>query len=162
MSAVEVTHSCGHDWTHDLIKVAENKRENRAAWLATTKCTDCWSKGKRRALSRERQAERAAEQAVAEEDQKRSQLRLLRGSVKQVPWALQLRYQLLRDAYTSQVEEGELSDDDFEEMFLAPARQIPYAGWWIDNKDVTEPDMILRTFAQTPVRTSQRRPRTLS
>lgn len=86
-------------------------------------------------VSKEVQAERAAELEEAVEDQERSELPILNGSAKQVDWAVTVRYELLRDAYTSLVEEGTLEEDSFENHVLVPARRVTAARWWIDNRD---------------------------
>ncbi|WP_053384996.1 hypothetical protein [Leucobacter celer] len=53
-----------------------------------------------------------------------------------------MRYELLRDAYTGLVQEGEHSEDDFEDQVLEPARKIGRAKWWIDNRDSTSAMLI--------------------
>lgn len=47
---------------------------------------------------------------------------------------MRVRYELLRDAYTSLVEECTLDEDSFERDILTPARRITAARWWIDNR----------------------------
>lgn len=131
----DVQHKCGHTQEHDLVDKAAGERAGFAAWLAKQPCTDCWKKRQDRKVSKEVQTERAALEKQALEDQERSELPILVGSTKQTSWALRVRYELLRDAYSSLVEEGTLDEDSFESDVLAPARRVTAARWWIDNRD---------------------------
>lgn len=131
----DVQHKCGHAQERDLSDKPAGERASYAAWLAKQACTECWKKTRDRKVSKEVQAERAAELKEALEDQERSELPILNGSAKQVDWAVKVRYEFLRDAYTSLVEEGALDDDSFENNVLVPARRVTAARWWIDNRD---------------------------
>ncbi len=131
----DVQHKCGHTQERDLSDKAAGERAGFAAWLAQKPCTDCWKKRQDRKVSKEVQTERAALEEQALEDQERSELPILVGSAKQTSWALRVRYELLRDAYISLVEEGTLDEDSFEREILTPARRITAARWWIDNRD---------------------------
>ncbi|UTX53285.1 hypothetical protein [Leucobacter aridicollis] len=140
-----VQHKCGHTQERDLADKPAGERAGFAAWLANQPCTECWKKRQDRKLSKEVQTERAELEEHALEDQERSQLPILIGSSKQISWALRVRYELLRDAYTSLVEEGALDEDRFEADVLAPARLVTAARWWIDNRE--NGDMIIEILA---------------
>lgn len=131
----DVQHKCGHTQEHDLADKAAGERAGFAAWLSKQPCTECWKKRQDRKVSKEVQTERAALEEQALEDQERSELPILVGSAKQTSWALRVRYELLRDAYTSLVEEGALDEDSFESDVLVPARRVTAARWWIDNRE---------------------------
>lgn len=77
----------------------------------------------------------------AEKDAERQNLAVLRGSDKQVTWAVRVRYELMRDAYTSLVEGGQLSEADYDARVIEPARQIDLAHWWIDNRETSAADL---------------------
>lgn len=131
----DVQHKCGHAQERDLSDKPAGERAGYAAWLAKQPCTECWKKTRDRKVSKEVKAERAAELEAALEDQERSQLPILNGSTKQVDWAVKVRYELLRDAYVSLVEEGSLDEDRFETEVLTQARMVTAARWWIDNRE---------------------------
>lgn len=132
---VLIEFSCGHEDERDLSAKSAGERAGYAAWLAKSPCTDCWKKKQKRTLSKEVREERAAAHDEAVADQERSRLPVLHGSQKQCDWALRARYELLRDAYTSLVEDGSLDEERFETEVLEPARRITAARWWIDNRE---------------------------
>jgi hypothetical protein len=73
MAKYYITHSCGHEATHDLLDPI-NGRESRAAWLEKQPCMDC---------------KRAAENAAAKEAN--AGLPALEGNEKQIAWAESIR-----------------------------------------------------------------------
>lgn len=137
----DIDHKCGHAEHHDLSNLPAGKRAGRAVWLATTDCTDCFKTRNRKTLSKEVQAERAAEQQTATAQAERDQLAVLVGSEKQIEWAHRVRYELLRDTYTALVAEGTFTDDQFDAEVIVPARLIDRAHWWIDNRATSPADL---------------------
>lgn len=138
----DIEHSCGHNEVRDLSSVPAGQRAGKVAWLSSTKCFDCFKATSRRKVSKEVAAERQALHQEALDDQQRSELPILRGSDKQVRWAIDCRFALLRDGYTALVEERGLGDDAFDEQVLDPARRIDVAKWWIDNRAATSDTLI--------------------
>lgn len=141
-----ITHKCGHSEDRDLSDVAAGQRAGKAAWWAGRPCFTCFRKNSSRKLSKEVQSERDALRQEALDDQARSNLPILRGSDKQTPWATEIRFKLLRDAYEELVQDGGQSEADFEDTVLEPARGIGRAKWWIDNRDATS-EMIIELLA---------------
>lgn len=146
----DITHSCGHSESRDLSDVPAGQRAGKVAWWSEKPCFTCFRAKNRRTLSKEVQAERDAKHEDALADQERSGLPILRGSDKQVKWAIDTRYDLLRGAYTDLVEEGELDEAGFEEQVLELARRIDLAKWWIDNREATS-SMLLELLADPGV-----------
>lgn len=133
----EIDYKCGHSGTRDLSDVPAGQRAGKVEWLESTLCFDCFKAKGKRTLSKEVQAERAALMEAATEDAERSHFPVLGGSEKQTPWGTRVRYELMRDAYSELVEGGDMSEEEFEEKFIAPARRIGPAKWWIDNREAT-------------------------
>lgn len=52
------------------------------------------------------------------------------------------RYNLFRSVYDDLVQSGELSEDEFDERVLTPAKRIDRAGWWIDNRDASAAELL--------------------
>jgi len=143
-----VNHKCGHEQDHDLSGLAAGQRAGRAEWLASTDCTECWSRKRKRGVSKEVSAARQAEQAEAVAAAERDELPQLRGSAKQTEWGIRARYQVICAAYNTLVVDGGLDDSDFTTSILDPARIVDRAGWWIDNRD-TEPANLAALLADT-------------
>jgi len=139
-----ITYTCGHVENRDLSDKPAGKRSGSAKWYgAKFTCSRCFKKANG---SGETDAERDARHAK-EADERRAEAERdglpvdLVGSEKQVDWALRVRQQLLRGAYTALVEEGDLDDADYEATVLEPARPIDRARWWIDNRDIDPVDL---------------------
>lgn len=141
-SEYEIEFACGHVEDRDLSAKPAGDRAGFASWLAKTKWTSCWQRSSKREVSKEVAAERESKLQAVREDQERSQLPLLQGSDKQVPWATDVRYGLLQAAYAELVEIGGLSDDEFDSQVLEFARKVDRAKWWIDNKDVDVTELL--------------------
>lgn len=141
-----ITHKCGHSEDRDLSDVAAGQRAGKAEWWAGRPCFTCFRKNSNRTLSKEKQSERDALRQEALDDQTRSNLPILGGSDKQVSWATEIRFKLLRSAYEELVQDGNQSETDFEDTVLEPARGIGGAKWWIDNREAT-PEMIIELLA---------------
>ena len=135
---MEIEHACGHTQDRDLSNVPTEQRRNKAWGWSQQPCTECFKKASSRKLSREFQqkvaSERAAEREAALADQARSGLPLLRGSDKQQAWALTVRFNMLKGAYEEFVAAGRMTETEFEESVLEPARRIDLASWWIDQR----------------------------
>lgn len=139
-----VQYTCGHTENRDLSDKPAGKRASSAKWFGEhLVCSRCFKKQNGSDESdAERDAWHAKEAEQIREDAERDGLPIdLVGTEKQVPWALRIRAELIRGAYEALVQEGELSDADFEEQVLVPARPIDRARWWIDNKDADAADL---------------------
>lgn len=139
-----VEYTCGHIENRDLSDKPAGKRAGSAKWFGEhLVCSRCFKKQNGSGESdAERDARHAAEEKQIREDAERDGLPVdLVGTEKQVPWALRIRAELIRGAYEALVEAGELSDTEFEEQVLVPARPIDRARWWIDNKDAAAEDL---------------------
>ncbi|NQX25665.1 hypothetical protein [Curtobacterium sp. VKM Ac-2852] len=139
-----VQYTCGHTENRDLSDKPAGKRASSAKWFGEhLMCSRCFKKQNGSDESdAERDARHAKEAEQIREDAERDGLPIdLVGTEKQVPWALRIRAELIRGAYEALVQEGELSDADFEDQVLVPARPIDRARWWIDNKDADAADL---------------------
>lgn len=137
----DITYKCGHSGTRDLSAKPAGERAGYAEWLAKTDCFDCFKGKKSRGISAELKAERAAEETQAREEAERLALAVLRGSEKQVAWAMRVRHELLIGAYHELVDAGQLDDADYDELIIAKAKLIDRAGWWIDNREMAPGDL---------------------
>lgn len=146
----EITHACGHTETRDLSDVAAGQRAGKAPWWAGRPCFGCFKKSSKRKISKEIQFERDALRQEAIADQERSRLPFLRGSDKQIAWAIDERFKLPRAAYEDLLQAGDMSEDDFESDILALARRVDVAKWWIDNREPTS-EMMLELLADPGV-----------
>jgi hypothetical protein len=139
-----VTYTCGHTENRDLSDKPAGKRAASAKWYGEhLVCGRCFKKQNGSGeTDAERDARHEKEAAQIREDAERDGLPIdLVGTEKQVPWALRIRAELIRGAYEALVQEGELSDAEFEEQVLALARPLDRARWWIDNKDADAADL---------------------
>ncbi|MFE4826767.1 hypothetical protein [Streptomyces sp. NPDC056672] len=112
-----ITHSCGHKAERDLSDRAADRRAGFAEWLANRECTDCW----RAARTTDEQdkaawleARRAEEQAESDAWSAQYRMPPLEGTVRAVAWGVRCRHQILADAYTGLVLEGETSEAQWE------------------------------------------------
>lgn len=128
---------CGHTEERDLSDKAAGRRKGFASWLASQDCTECFKKKGSQEFK-----EQLYQQAV--ENQTRLELPELEGTPKQVPWATTVRDELLMGAFEELVrgEDAALSEDEFEEQYLVPARAIVTARWWIDYRDTETKDLL--------------------
>lgn len=133
----DIEHKCGHEETRDLSDVPAGQRAGKVEWLKTRPCFECFRASGKLKVSKQLKSEWDQQHQEAIADQERPGLPLLRGSDKQVKWAIDCRYKLLRDGYDALVQEGELDDADFDAQVLEPARRIDLAKWWIDNREST-------------------------
>lgn len=143
MSAVvEITFKCGHVEDRDLSAKPAGERRRYADWLSSTACSSCWQRSSKRTQSKEFKARVEQETQAALEDQKKMGLPPLVGAQKQVAWGLTSRFHLFRSAYDELVQSGELTEDEFDEKILTPAKRIDRAGWWIDNRDASATELL--------------------
>lgn len=71
-----------------------------------------------------------------------------------MPGATDSRFKLLRAAYEDLVQEGEMSEAEFEKRVLMLSRCIDLAKWWIDNREATSV-MLLEILADPGVELSE-------
>lgn len=127
-----VRHKCGHTEDVDLSSRPAVKRKSLAVWLAKKDCRKC------QGVSDEWREERQ-EQIVAFEEA--SQLAELSGTEKMQSYGRDVRFQLLSAAYEEFVQAGGMSEEDFETRYVAPARIIVAARFWLDAKDTETEDL---------------------
>lgn len=133
-----VDHECGHTQEHDLSKKPAGKRAGLAAWL---KDKPCWECSKSSEISPERKAEQEAETAETEKTLALPELdATMAQRPKLLPWARQIRADVLRSAYDL-VETGKETESWFTNNFLEPAKRITGCSWWVDNREATLTEM---------------------
>lgn len=132
MAKYQITHSCGHDQTHQIYGTNVNgERERKAGWLAGSPCTDCWKKGQDEQLAAEA---KAAAEANAD-------LPGLTGSEKQIAWAETIRAKA--NASITQSREFTLQNAAKNPQIAEIASGIindlmakTDSRYWIDNRDI--------------------------
>ncbi|MFF2277933.1 hypothetical protein [Agromyces sp. NPDC058126] len=137
----EITYKCGHDGVRDLSDKPAGKRAGFAEWLAKQPCFECHRKATKGKVSAELQKEREENAEHVRAESERLDLAVLRGSDKQIDWAMRARHELLEAAYKQLVEPGTLTEDEYAEQVTAKARLIDRAGWWIENRDIAGADL---------------------
>lgn len=135
----KVKHKCRHTVEHDLSDKPVGDRQGFAGWLATRDCTGCWRmRQPASALPPELAKARADESAVALEFQRQQELPELpelQGSLKQIGWAVKVRYEMILKAYEDSVSTGLMDKAYFAQRVLVPARGVTQAKWWIDHRE---------------------------
>ena len=127
--------ACGHTETRDLSDRPAGKRSSFKRWLEQHgDCKKCW-----KAKNADELYKKEAE--AANDFTRDQELPDLTGSEKQLKWANIFRFSVLDHAHQKLVEEGELSEEDFEERIMVHARKITFASWWFDNKDNDPEDL---------------------
>jgi hypothetical protein len=133
-----VKRSCGHQADHDLSDRRPSERAAFARWLKNKDCSDCWRAAKDRDWLAER---RAGEAAAIKSWETHAAMPELDGSDKAVAWGERVRHHLMEETHDHHVLDGEMSDEEFEDRFEAPARTVTSASWWIDQRDTDPCDM---------------------
>ncbi|ALV47934.1 hypothetical protein MB46_19920 (plasmid) [Arthrobacter alpinus] len=130
-----IQHSCRHIAERDLSKKPAGQRAGFASWLAKQPCTTCFSKSK----SREDQKAGIAD---AEHFENQNELPKLDGSEKQLMWAPIFRHKLIFKAHELLVDTDQvMTEEEFEDRIMVPARRITGSGWWMDNHDCEVEDL---------------------
>ncbi len=147
MAKYEVTHSCGHTATTQLVGPGKD-RERKLAWLETILCENC------------AQVERvkAAAGMVALDEAKG--FPKLHGSEKQITWASSIRHEAvlafekierrLKETALSQGSEAPLAEQLLFELdnYCATWKSEDQAQWWIDRREkVSESAMTSHLYA---------------
>ncbi|MDT3395333.1 hypothetical protein RKE29_01490 [Streptomyces sp. B1866] len=138
-----IDHACGHTMTADLSDRPADRRAGYARWLADRDCTDCWKTARDHDSGDKAAwlaAQRAQEQADAEEWARQYRMPPLDGTDRAVAWADRCRHQLVSAAYTALVAEGTTSEADWEAVEDA-ARTVTRAGWWLDQREADPADL---------------------
>jgi hypothetical protein len=133
-----VTYTCGHIEDRDLSDKPAGKRAASGRWYGEhLVCGKCFKKDSGSSESeKERDASHEAEAEELRAEAVRDGLPVdLVGTDKQVPWALRIRGELIRGAYTTLVETEQMTDTEFQVSVLEAARPLDRARWWIDNRD---------------------------
>ena len=131
-----VTHSCGHEWTHDLSARPAPERLGFARWLTSTFCPDCSGPTCERDDERKREADLKAAASWAEA----TGMPDLEGPRDRISEAMTTRYRLLRAAYRHHVQRGGMTAEQFAAIIEGPARSVTCASWWIDRRDTDPAD----------------------
>lgn len=123
-----ITHTCGHARTRDLSSIPAGKRKSRAKWYGENQtCPDCF-----KAEKQQQQATDSNQRALdAQEHAEHHSLPELEGTEKQVYWASVVRHEAVSEAV-------EHADPAQQQEILDAARQITWAGWWMDNLSWSE------------------------
>ncbi|MFE7124908.1 hypothetical protein [Streptomyces sp. NPDC057617] len=114
-----ITHSCGHKAERDLSNRAADRRAGFAEWLANRECTDYWRAARTTGEQDKAawlEARRAEEQAESDAWSAQYRMPPLEGTVRAVAWGVRCRHQILADAYTALVLEGDTSEAQWEEI----------------------------------------------
>ncbi|MBF0808486.1 hypothetical protein E4U03_07670 [Rothia nasimurium] len=132
-----IKHKCGHTEERDLSDRPAGKRKGFASWLSAQICSRCYRK------EGAEEYKKMLYQAALE-NQQQLDLPALEGTEKQVPWATTARNELLMNAFEQLVRgaDAQMDEDQFEATYLAPARLITSARWWIDYKDTEVEDLL--------------------
>jgi len=143
MAQWNITHTCGHDETHQLYGPGKD-REQRAKWLETILCSDCYRNDK--------QAQREQSQQIAAENNAESGLPALEGSEKQIKWAETIRASVKSEmdkcvAELVATEPRNDSETQTKAWALEDAKIIlkqKRAAYWIDNRFLHAQDLLKR------------------
>lgn len=117
-----IKYKCGHTEKSDLSKVPPGKRKSRAKFYGQKfDCKKCFTSQQAADKDQAARARAIEAEAFGEEHS----LPELDGSEKQIKWALIIRHETLSAVLDTEA-------DDSDEV-LDAARQIRWAGWWLDN-----------------------------
>ena len=122
-----VTYACGHEGTVDIYGRSRD-REWKLAREEEKLCPDCWKK--------QRDEERAKQNAEAAEANKEAGLPELEGTEKQIAWAESIRKSMIDhiiEYYVSQITDEAKAEHPVMKAFEA-IKQHTDASWWIDNR----------------------------
>lgn len=146
---IDITYTCGHTINEDLSAKAPGRRKSWANWASrNSECVDCWKK-------KNKNTWRLEQLENAEANAKKLELPELEGSEKQLEWAPIFRNDLLINAHQELTEGSNpaMTEEEFDEKILDPARKITRAGWWMSNVDSESEDLevlISTAFDQDP------------
>ncbi len=139
----QITHSCGHEITHDLSDRPADKRAGFARWLGGRDRTDCWKTARdSNTVAKEEwlAAKRAEEQQAALAWAEQFEMPALEGPERALAWGQRSRFQLATTAYTTLVTEGTWDEADWSAL-EEKIRTVTRAGWWIDQRDADGTDL---------------------
>jgi hypothetical protein len=131
-----VTHSCGHDWTHDLSARPAHERVGFARWLRSTPCPQCSGP----TYERDDGLKQETELKVAADWGRATGMPDLEGPRDCVREAIVARYRLLQAAYRHHVHRGGMASEQFEATIEGPARSVTCASWWLHRRDTDPAD----------------------
>lgn len=139
MAKWTITHSCGHDATHQIYGPSKD-RQRIANAIAQKPCYDC------------HQAQLQAENAKAAESNAAANLPALTGSEKQIAWAESIRFKIITELDTlgaqakAQIDSGKASADDPNVIQCLAAmdyiRNQTKASWWIDHRTMSARSLV--------------------
>lgn len=133
----DITFQCGHTEQRDLSDRPAGKRKSFANWLSQQdECSACWRENNRDKINEKRRE-------AALQNQKALDLPDLEGSEAQLEWAPIFRNNMVMNAHEELVrgDNAAMTEEQFEERVLDPARKIVNAGWWMDNVDAEPEDL---------------------
>jgi hypothetical protein len=122
-----ITHACGHEQVHYLHGFT-SQQDRKARWLQTTKCRTCFIADK--------QAEQTAAAACHGAAIAHLDLPTLVGTDRQVAWATTIRTQRLAAIIATPA----AGDADG----LRASCLTTDAKWWIDHRDLADPDLLAK------------------
>ena len=119
MAKYSITHSCGHQTTHQIAGPTKD-RDGRVRWLTERPCLEC---------------QRAAEEAEAAGRNQDAGLPALTGTAKQAAWAEQIRADF--EVFAAKLAAWAKTDQERQALaaWVAWVRSQADAAWWIDNRD---------------------------
>jgi hypothetical protein len=110
MGQYRIKHHCEHWETHRLYS-KEDERQSKLRWLETLDCTECWRAEKR-----------------AAESEKATGMTALKGSEKQVTWAISIRQGVIDTVAMN-------SRGMVDSKLIAMINCEDEARFWINNRD---------------------------
>ncbi|GAB3186123.1 hypothetical protein GCM10027060_26460 [Nesterenkonia halophila] len=120
---ISIPYKCGHKAVRDLSDVEPGKRKSRARWYAQTfDCPKCFQEARQQENTQDSNQRALDATDFAESHE----LPELEGSDAQIKWASIIRHETV-----AAVVDDEGTDD--VDAVLTAARQIRWAGWWMDN-----------------------------
>lgn len=124
---VRIPYRCGHTAAADLSKIPAGKRKSRAKWYSENfDCPDCFKQQRQKSSEQDANQRALDAEAFAEAHE----LPELDGSEAQIKWASIIRHETV----------AAVVDDEADDTgaVLDAARQIRWAGWWMDNLNWSE------------------------
>jgi len=135
----QITFTCGHIETKDLSTTPAGKRKARAFGMGKNfVCATCFKAKGKAELEKQNRQQLVDAQSFEEEHA----IPEIDGSEKQISWATRVRYEVLTEIMDS---EDTDSHQRTANNVLEIAKNIPKAGWWLDNctdKSLTVADLI--------------------
>lgn len=134
-----VPHQCGHEESHDLSTKPVDERIGFAKWLAGRPCTACMPKAAKRSFV-----------AARREWARKLGLPTLAGTEKMISVGARSRQEAIEAAREFFVAGGRLTEDQFTDTVITPARQVRSAHWWIAEAEGSEGKDLVDDLTRAP------------